>query len=191
MFKNLVKKILLPLTFPLPSGIRNAGTGSRICRPRNIVGAASLSIGSGSWILPNSRIACLQSYYGQTFTPRMTIGSNVYIGQHVNIVCVDKVHIEDECVLSDYIYISDSAHGFDPRRGHVMKQALQLKGPVNIGKGTFVGYRVVIMPGITLGKHCVIGANSVVTKSFPDYSMIAGVPARIIKRFSLENGQWT
>lgn len=47
-----------------------------------------------------------------------------------------------------------------------------------------------IMPGVTLGKRCIVAAGAVVTKSFPDYSMIAGVPAKIIKKFDVATGAW-
>ncbi|WP_396275136.1 acyltransferase [Granulicella aggregans] len=71
-----------------------------------------------------------------------------------------------------------------------MRQNLESKGPIVIGDNCFLGYRVAVTPGVTLGEWCVVGANSVVTKSFPPYSMIAGAPARMIKRYSLEERAW-
>jgi lipopolysaccharide O-acetyltransferase len=61
---------------------------------------------------------------------------------------------------------------------------------VEIGNECFLGVRVSIMPGVTLGNHCVVGAHSVVTRSFPDFSMVAGVPARLIRTFDFCKGQW-
>jgi lipopolysaccharide O-acetyltransferase len=71
-----------------------------------------------------------------------------------------------------------------------MQQALISKGPVTIGRRCFLGFRVAVMPGVTLGEHCVVGANSTVTRSFPAYSMIGGSPARLLKTYSLETHQW-
>jgi acetyltransferase-like isoleucine patch superfamily enzyme len=71
-----------------------------------------------------------------------------------------------------------------------MEQSLISKGPVVIGRSCFLGFRVAVMPGVTLGEHCVVGANSTVTRSFPAYSMIGGSPARILKRYSQTLGRW-
>jgi lipopolysaccharide O-acetyltransferase len=72
----------------------------------------------------------------------------------------------------------------------LVRQPLISKGPVKIGPSCFLGYRVAVLPGVSLGAHCVVGAHSVVTRSFPPYSMLAGVPARIIRRFNPSNNVW-
>ena len=59
-----------------------------------------------------------------------------------------------------------------------------------IGNGTWIGTNAVIVGNIQIGKHCVIGANSVVTKDIPDYSVAAGIPAKVIKRYDFEEEEW-
>jgi acetyltransferase-like isoleucine patch superfamily enzyme len=59
---------------------------------------------------------------------------------------------------------------------------------VKIGDGSWLGYGTVVLPGVTIGKHVVVGANSVVTHDIPNYSVAVGVPAKVIKRFV--DGQW-
>jgi acetyltransferase-like isoleucine patch superfamily enzyme len=174
--------------FPLAIGA--CGRGSSIARPRDIRGAPHVTMGQRSFIRPHSYIECLSRWGDQVFSPTVTIGDGVYIGGHLYLVCIARVRIGHRCVLSEHVYISDNSHGFDPDAGPIMRQPLESKGPIEIGDDCFIGYRAVVMPGVTLGHHCVVGANAVVTKSFPPYSMVAGVPARLIRRYSPEKRQW-
>jgi lipopolysaccharide O-acetyltransferase len=100
------------------------------------------------------------------------------------------VKICEGTLISDSLYISDHTHGHDPRKGSPRYQEIYSKGPVTIGRNCFLGYRVSVMPGVTIGDHCVVGAHSVVTRSFPAFSMIAGVPARLISKFDFNEGRW-
>jgi acetyltransferase-like isoleucine patch superfamily enzyme len=143
-----------------------------------------------TFIQHHAWLSATMSYGGESFQPEIAIGNDVYIGDFCSIFAINRVTIEDGCVLSNYVYISDSAHGIDPAKGPIMHQNLYSKGEVRIGRSTFIGYRVCVMPGVTLGEHCVVGANAVVTKSFPAYSMIAGVPAQLVKRYSLTEKKW-
>jgi lipopolysaccharide O-acetyltransferase len=184
LVKILISRILAP------NGIKLIGANSRILRPRKIDGPKHIEIGTGTFIRAYSWLSAIERYGSQNFKPRFSIGNHVYIGHYAFITCIDSVTIEDYCVLSDCVYISDSAHGYDPDKGPIMQQPLTSKGLVRIGKGSFLGYRAVIMPGVTLGKHCVVGCNTVVTSSFPDYCMIVGSPARCIKIYSTESKCW-
>lgn len=65
-----------------------------------------------------------------------------------------------------------------------------IANPVKIGSQSFIGMGARIFPGVTIGKHCVIGANAVVTHDIPDYCVAAGMPARVIKRYDFEKGEW-
>ena len=118
------------------------------------------------------------------------LGDDVHIGRYACLTSISSIVIEDGCLLSEYVYISDLTHGLSPERCLIVDRPLVSKGPVHIGAHTFIGYRACIMPGVTLGKHCVVGANSVVTRSFSDYSMIAGCPARLMKQYSLTAKDW-
>ncbi|MHA7824603.1 acyltransferase [Chryseobacterium arthrosphaerae] len=93
------------------------------------------------------------------FSRKLTIGKHVSIAQNVNIM-------------------TDSG----PNASEEMQKIFPLiSGEVQIGDHSWIGANVVIMPGVTLGKFCVVAANSFVNKSFPDYSMIGGTPAKLIK----------
>jgi acetyltransferase-like isoleucine patch superfamily enzyme len=137
-----------------------------------------------------AHIEIISEYANVQYSPKVEIGSNVYIGPHLYMVCVGRVSIGDRSVLSEHVYIHDNNHGFDPTHGPIMQQKLVHSGDITIGKDCFLGYRTAILPGVTLGDHCVVGTGAVVTKSFPSFSMIAGVPAILLKRYSFEEEAW-
>jgi len=166
------------------------GSGSKIGFPRQLDGARHITIGAGTRIQPSAWLSAYEEYAGQRFTPRIVIGSNVYIGFFACITSIDEVRIEDDCVFSEFVYLSDHSHGFDPRNGPIGQQPLTRKGPVSVGANSFIGYHACVLSGVAIGRNCVVGANAVVTKSVPDFSMVAGTPARVIARFSHDSNRW-
>jgi lipopolysaccharide O-acetyltransferase len=167
------------------------GEGSFFGLPLKIEGGEYIRIGNNSSIGTKAWLAAYAEHGNEKYTPSLVIGNNVRIGNYACITSVNNISIGDGCLFSEYVYISDHTHGYDPSEGIApMLQPLHSKGPVNIGENCFVGYRVSILPGVTLGRHCVVGSHAVVTASFPDYTMIAGVPAKAIKRFNLEKKSW-
>ncbi len=121
---------------------------------------------------------------------RVVIREKVYIGFFATLTAVDLVEIQSGTMISDGFYASDHSHDFNPKHGAPSAHTLESKGPVIIGKNCFIGMRVSVLAGVTLGDHCVVGAHSVVTRSFPAYSMIGGSPAKLIKVFDAQAGEW-
>ena len=185
------RDLLRLLTLPAPLGIGALGSrGSRIAFPRSIQNPQRMFIGSGTCIKRFSQINAIIQHSGKTYNPRLKIGDDVYIGSGAFIMCADYIEIKDGCVISEQVYIADAMHQLNPKGGLIMQQNLECKGPVILGASCFLGMRVTVLPNVQLGEFCVVGAHSVVNKSFPAYSMIAGVPARLIKRFDPAENKW-
>lgn len=173
-----------------PFGLGRLGIGSAIHTPRVLWGRKNIRIGKKVLILENSFIQAIPKYANQAFHGFIDIGDNVYIGRNVYLTAIQGITIGEGSVLSEHVYITDLSHGFDPEAGPIMKQPVSSKGPVEIGRNCFLGYRVTVMPGVRLGDWCIVGANSVVTHDFPAYSMVAGTPAKLVKAYSKELKQW-
>lgn len=133
---------------------------------------------AGTFILSDNKNATIQ------------IHDNVYVGRFCNIHTGSKISIGANSVLSDYVYLSTLSHGLDPLKGQIMQQSSFDKGSIILGENVFLGFGVKVMPNIELGDWCIVGAGSVVTKSFPEYSMIAGNPAKLIKKYDLNLNKW-
>ncbi len=185
-----VAKYLLSKIMDAPPRGMQCGSKVAIRRPHRISNPQCISIGNRTTIGRGALIAPILKYADVDYSPKIEIGEDVYIGPYLYMACVGRIVIGDGSVLSEDVFINDSNHGLDPERGLIMQQELVHTGDVRIGSNCFLGLRSAIMPGVILGDHCIVGINSVVTKSFPDYSMIAGVPAVLIKRYSPKERQW-
>jgi acetyltransferase-like isoleucine patch superfamily enzyme len=193
----MIRKVLRPLkrlwnrfrSIP-PRGI-HAGKGARVSPPHRRIGNHDrIFIGANSNIGANALIMPIVEYAGITYTPEIRIGRDVYIGPNVYLVAIDGITIGNGCVLSEFVFLDDNTHGLDPDAGLIMEQPLLGGGRIEIGENCFLGLRSAIMPGVILGEHCIVGMNSVVTKSFPSYSMLVGAPARLVRRYSHIQKAW-
>lgn len=166
------------------------GRNSWVSLPRWIHNPERVKIGDDCFIGRFSILHPLAQYNNQSCDGGIILGNNVYIGGFSQIHSMCSLEIGDGCVLSEHVYVSDIAHGLHPMKGPIMMQPLESKGPVRIGRHVFIGFGASVLPGVTLGDHCIVGTHSVVTRSFPAYSMVAGMPARLVKVFDHESKQW-
>ncbi len=114
--------------------------------------------------------------------PVVRIGSRCLIGRGSGIVGHLSIDIEDDVWTGHHVYITDQNHGYRDITLPISRQS-QPERPVRIGAGSWLGHGVVVLPGTNIGRHVVVGANSVVTGVLPDNCVAVGAPARIIRRF--------
>jgi acetyltransferase-like isoleucine patch superfamily enzyme len=175
--RSLLSRILA-LTFS------SCGVRFNIGKDSVIVGAKYISIGKNFVGLDRNRLEAISRNGDAVFHPNITIGDNVIMCYDCHIGSINKIYIGNNVLMASSIYISDHDHGnttfADMSLSPVKRQVIS-RGPVIIENDVWIGEKVSILSNVTIGHNSVIAANAVVTKSVPPYSVVAGVPARVIK----------
>ena len=156
-------------------------------RPVMITGGKHIHVGDNVEFCRLARIDAITCYpnTGQRFNPILKLANNVVVQVSCHIGCINRVEIGEYTTMGARTYITDHTHGTvepDDLKLPPRHRKLYSKGPVVIGKYVAIGEGCIILPGVTIGDHSVIGANAVVTKDVPPYSVVAGNPAKVIKQ---------
>ena len=149
-----------------------------------ILGEQFISIGNEFHSGIHFRIEAIGKHHSQMFSPSIEIGDNVSIEDFCHIGCVEKISIGSGTLIASRVYITDHNHGSITSKDLKYAPAKRplFSRPVSIGKNVWLGEGCCILPGVSLGNNVIVGANAIVTHSFPDNSVIAGVPAKIIRQ---------
>lgn len=155
------------------------GKKSYFWNPIFLSGTQYIEIGERTGIWPHARVEVIDEWNDQVFTPKLVIGDNVHINQNLHLTCAESIIIERDVVCTAGVTITDISHITDDTTLGIIDQGVITK-PVKICEGAFIGVNATILPGVTIGKHAVVGANSVVTKDVPDYTTVVGCPAKAL-----------
>ena len=115
-------------------------------------------------------------------SPVVRIGDRCLIGRGSGIVGHFSIEIGNDVWTGHHVYITDQNHGYEDVTRPISQQT-QPERAVRIGDGSWLGHGCIVLPGVTFGRHVVVGANSVVTRDLPDYCVAVGAPARVIRQF--------
>lgn len=161
------------------------GLPSYIGKPVFIGNFKRIFIGKRVRIFPGARIEVVDKNSSIIFEDNISIGQNLHIisggGQ--------ELRIGKNTTFSANVFVTNIDHKYDEINKHILKQPLA-SVKTQIGENCFIGYGAVIQAGTILGKQCIVGANAVVRGHFPDYCVIVGVPARIVKRYDDKSSVW-
>ena len=153
-----------------------------IRQPTRIRGFSYIRLGKSFVTGYNCRLEVIKS--SPHIRPLLYIGNDVQINDRCHIAVAQSIEIGNNVLIASNVFITDHDHGsFDESNLKVApkERALVCK-PVIIGDNVWIGQNCVILKGVTIGNNCVIAAGSVVTKSTPPNSLVAGLPAKVIKR---------
>jgi carbonic anhydrase/acetyltransferase-like protein (isoleucine patch superfamily) len=166
---------------------RRYGRGTKVVFPAGLEGIGDIALGDGVYIAPRTLLAAVP-HTGKGGCS-LDIGDGCSIGYANHIYATQRISIGREVLTANNVYISDNMHVYTDVTRSVLRQPVRQLAPVQIGDGAWLGQNACII-GASVGRHSVVGANSVVTSDIPDFCVVAGSPAVIIRRLDPETGTW-
>jgi acetyltransferase-like isoleucine patch superfamily enzyme len=159
------------------------GFPSYIGKPIFIGNFKRIFIGKKVRIFPGSRMEVIDDRSSIIFEDDISAGQNLHIISGGNLI------VKTKTTISSNVLITNVDHEYHEVDKHVLLQPHIIKDTI-IGQNCFIGYGSVIQAGTILGKQCIVGSNAVVRGVFPDYSVIVGAPAKVVKRYNSHTQIW-
>lgn len=165
------------------------GEGSAICfPPAALFGEHAIRIGAGTLIGQGVALSAGMAPGQELLTDRIvSIGDRCLIGRDSSIVGHLEIVIEDDVYTGPRVYITDQNHDWHDLEVPIGRQS-QPERPVRIGAGSWLGAGAVVLPGVTIGAHSVVGAQTVVSRDVPARSIVVGNPGRVVRAWTEGTG---
>lgn len=163
------------------------GHATCIVFPAGIEGPENIALGDGVYVASTSCLAAKPLTGAQQCL--LEIGNGCRIGRFNHIYATRRVVLGEHVLTANGVYISDNLHDYRNADVPIMDQPVLQHRVAEIGAGSWLGHNSCVL-GARIGKHCVIGANAVVTRDIPDHCVAVGAPAIIIRRFDSASRQW-
>lgn len=169
--------------------VQSAGRNLQIGKGTELLGTHRMAFGDDVWIGKDSVLAIV--YERPAVGPMISIGSGVWTNKNFYVSAANEVIIGDYSIFAPNVYLSDSAYEYREVGVPIMKQGLaSVDNRIVIGAHAWLGINAVVYGDVVIGKGSVIGANSVVTKSVPDYCVAGGQPAAVIRAYDDRTDAW-
>lgn len=163
------------------------GPYSELGRPwLSVVNPEAISVGTWVKIGAHAVIEALAPERGV----QVRIGDGAYLGHFLRLTAVNEVVVGDEAMIADRVYISDTNHVYEDVTQPIKRQGLRDGRRVEIGRGAWICIGAVIVGDVTIGENAVVGANAVVHRDVPPRTVVAGNPARVVRRHDGERWHW-
>lgn len=158
----------------------HVGRGTIISRADQILNPHRIFIGDQVLIAHGARLDSILTYANDAYDGSIHIGNRTSIQPYVHLAAATALRIGHDVLMGSRVYITDHDHQFAEPTVHVAYQPLTVE-PVCVEENVWIGENAVILKGVTIGHHAIIGANSVVTRDVPPFAIAGGVPAQVIK----------
>lgn len=173
------------------ANVKRRGRRCFVGKGSEIIHGEFMEFGNCVRIGPYSRIEAIVNYKGVNYHPKLVIEDGVSTNWFTHIACADYVRIGKNTLIAGSVFITDHNHGYSGPETLGLPPAdcaLEIS-PVEIGARCWIGEHVCILPGVTIGDDCIIGAGSIVTRNIPPRTIALGIPARPIKQRD-SKGKW-
>lgn len=164
------------------------GSGAQVCNPDSVMEPQNIFIGDNTIILDHARLHVYNHRTG--LKSRIMVGKHCYLGTYLTLYAGADLIIHDDVIFSNFVTIVSENHGMSPETELPYMDQPLLCAPIEIEDGVWIGDKVSVLPGVRIGKKSIVGANAVVTHDIPAYSIAAGNPARVIKKYDLNTHKW-